>query len=148
MPDLNCRTEKDKRMDLWRTDGLMPGSQAEQGIALPTNQADRSMFVRFLVKVVCADHAWFSDEPIEVDFECAMVHFVRAVYNRAVQKWPDVHPVGISACRGNHDLNMIDLRRSVRDVLPMAYNGEFLTFELYEAPLRRPKPYTIRLLHD
>ena len=107
------------------------------------------MFVRFLVKVVCADHAWFSDEPIEVDLECAMVHFVRAVYNRAVQKWPDVHPVGsISACRGNHDLNMIDLRRSVRDVLPMAYNGEFLTFELYEAPLRKPKPYTIRILHD
>ena len=121
-------------------------------MASPTNRADRSTFVRFLVKVVCADRAWFGiryiDEPIEVDLECAVVHLARAVYNRAVQKWPDVHPVGISACRGNHNLNMIDLRRSVRNVLPMAYNGEFLTFELYKAPLRKPKPYTIRILHD
>ena len=68
-----------------QTDGLMPASQAEQGMALPTNQADRSMFVRFLVKVVCADHAWFSDEPIEVDLECAVVHLAHAK--------PDVHPV-------------------------------------------------------
>ena len=82
----------------------------------------------------------YIDEPIEVDLECAVVHLARA--------GPDVHPVGISACRGNHDLNMIDLCRSVRDVLPMAYSGEFLTFELYEAPLRKPKPYTIRILHD
>ena len=99
---------------------------------------------------MCADRAWFGiryiDEPIEVDLVCAVVHLARAVYNRAVQKWPDVRPVVISARRGNHDLNMTDLRRSVRDVLPMAYNEELLTFELYEAPLR--EPCTIRILHD
>ena len=54
-----------------------------------------------------------------------------------------MRPVGISALRGKHDLNMTDLRRSVRDVLPMAYNDELLTFELYEAPLR--EPCTIRI---
>ena len=116
-------------------------------VGQPTNRADRSTFVRFLVKVVCADRAGFGiryiDEPIEVDLECAVVHLARAVYNRAVQKWPDVRPVGISARRGKHDLNMTDLRRSVRDVLPMAYNDELLTFELYEAPLR--EPCTIRI---
>ena len=53
-------------------------------VGQPTNRADRSTFVRFLVKVVCADRAGFGiryiDEPIEVDLECAVVHLARAVY--------------------------------------------------------------------
>ena len=108
------------------------------GMGQPTNPEDRSTYVKFLVKVMCTDRAEFGiryiDEPIEVDLEGAVGQLAGAVYNRAVQKWPDVRPASMFVRRGKHVLDMTDLRRSVQDVLPMAYNYELLTFRIFEVP--------------
>ena len=101
----------------------------------PTNPADRTTFVRFLVKVQCFERRGFSrflNAPVEVDLDGEVRLLARAVYYAAMEEWPDLRPTHISARRGRKPMSISDLDQSVREVMPMAWNDELLWFRLHE----------------
>ena len=112
-------------------------ARLEHGVApQPTRPYDRSTFVKFFVEVQCPTRHGFCirylDEPIEVDLDGEVEQLARVVYHAAMRKWPNLRPTHVSAQRGRHAVCLPDLRRTVREVLPMAWNEETLYFVLHE----------------
>ena len=110
---------------------------AALGVGQPTNRADRSTFIRFQVKLICTAHININTPTleIEVDLEGTVGQLAGAIYQRARWHWPDLRPASMYIRRSRQGIvDMSDLNRPVFDVLPMAWNDEYLMCRICEVP--------------
>ena len=110
----------------------------------PTNPHDRSTYVKFVVSVQCLErhgfHVRYMHQPVAVDLDAELKQLACAIYHEAVRKWPDLGITHVSARRHKQYVEEPDLRRTVQEVLPLAWNEETLSVRLHAS--RPPAAWT------